>query len=51
LDAPVTFTALRWTAALRDLQAGMEPEQLRRKLGLSVSTWENTLERLRRVAV
>jgi site-specific recombinase XerD len=51
LDAPVNFTALRWTAALRDLQAGMDPGQLRRKMGLSVSTWEETLERLRRVAV
>jgi site-specific recombinase XerD len=51
LDAPVTFTVLRWTAALRDLQAGMEPDRLRRKMGLSGSTWENTLERLRRVAV
>ena len=51
LDAPVNFTAMRWTAALRDLQAGMAPERLRRKLGLSEMTWDRTLERLRRVAV
>jgi site-specific recombinase XerD len=51
LDTPVNFTALRWTAALRDLQAGMNPERLRRKMGLSPATWDDTLDRLRRVAV
>jgi site-specific recombinase XerD len=51
LNAPVNFTSLRWTTALRDLQAGMKLDQLRRKMGLSVSTWEETLERLQRVAV
>lgn len=51
LKMPVNFTALRWTAALRDLRAGMGPERLRRKLGLSRMAWPETLGRLRRLAV
>jgi len=50
---PVTlgFTVLRWTAALRDLQSGMPPEQLRLKMGLSELQWNETLALLRRLAV
>jgi site-specific recombinase XerD len=51
LTAPVNFTSLRWTAALRDLQARIKPSRLRRKLGLAEDTWERTLERLQRLAV
>lgn len=51
LKMPVNFSVLRWTAALRDFQSGMDPERLRRKLGLSVMTWTETLEQLRRLAV
>jgi integrase len=48
---PLGFSVLRWTAALRDLQGGMEPERLRLKMGLSVLQWKETLALLRRLAV
>ncbi len=51
LKMPITFTALRWTMTVRDLEKGMAPEQLRRKLGLSEMTWKETLERIKRVMV
>jgi integrase/recombinase XerD len=49
--ATLGFTVLRWTAALRDLQSGMPPEQLRLKMGLSELQWTETLALLRRLAV
>jgi len=45
----LSFEALRWTCAVRDLQAGMEADTLRRKLGLSCITWAETLEKLGRL--
>ena len=49
----LTFSALRWTAALRDLrQSGMPPDRLRLKMGLSaLQRWKETLALLRRLAV
>jgi len=44
------FNTLRWTAALRDLQSGIEPERLRRKMGLSEIQWEETLALLGQLA-
>ncbi|HDQ34914.1 MAG TPA: site-specific integrase [Chloroflexi bacterium] len=35
----LSFEMLRWTCATRDYVAGMEPEQLRHKLGLSEISW------------
>ncbi len=35
----LTFEMLRWTCAVRDHREGMEPEVLRRKLGLSEVSW------------
>jgi integrase len=49
--AMLSFSTLRWTAALRDLQGGMEPERLRFKMGLSALQWKETLALLRRLAV
>ena len=51
LKMPVNFTALRWTAALHNLQTKMDPDRLRRKLGLSAMAWPETLGRLRQLAV
>lgn len=45
------FTVLRWTAAVRELQNGMSPEQLRLKMGLSELQWPETLALLKRLAV
>ncbi len=49
LSRSVTFEMLRWTRALKDFKAGMEPEHLRRKLGLSRIRWvdfKETLDKL-----
>ncbi|HFD40835.1 MAG TPA: hypothetical protein ENJ31_13415 [Anaerolineae bacterium] len=36
----LSFEMLRWTCAVRDYRAQMEPDRLRRKLGLSKMRWE-----------
>jgi len=45
------FNTLCWTAGLRDLRQGMDPEWLRLKLGLSERQWKETLALLKRLAV
>jgi len=50
LAGGISFEMLRWTCALRDFRSGMEPEQLRRKLGLSQMAWEDTLPKLQALA-
>jgi integrase/recombinase XerD len=40
---------LRWTCALRDFRDGMEPEKLRRKLGLSKVQWGEMRRKIRRL--
>lgn len=39
LKKHISFDMLRWTCAVRDYRAGMEPEALRRKMGLSKVQW------------
>lgn len=46
LEGGITFEMLRWTCAVRDYQAGMEPDRLRRKLGLSAMSWQEMEPRL-----
>lgn len=46
----LSFESLRWTCALRDWQAGMAPDALRDKLGLSNSSWLQTSAKLRQLA-
>lgn len=43
LPGGISFEMLRWTCAVRDFKAGMEPDKLRRKLGLSEISWDDTL--------
>jgi integrase/recombinase XerD len=45
----LSFETLRWTCAVRDYQQGMDPDTLRRKLGLSRITWTDTEEKLRKL--
>jgi site-specific recombinase XerD len=45
----VSFEMLRWTCAVRDLQAGMDPTRLRKKLGLSQITWHETFDKLQKL--
>ena len=46
----VSFEMLRWTCAVRDFRSGMDPERLRKKLGLSKISWYETEEKLRKLA-
>jgi integrase/recombinase XerD len=46
----VSFEMLRWTCAVRDYRGGMGREHLRKKLGLSKITWEETEEKLKKLA-
>ena len=46
----VSFETLRWTCALHDWQAGMAPEAIRDKLGLSESSWLQTSAKLQQLA-
>ena len=39
LKKHISFDMLRWTCAVRDYRSGMEPERLRRKMGLSKVQW------------
>jgi len=45
----LSFETLRWTCAVRDFKAGMDPDALRRKLGLSHITWAETVEKLKKL--
>ncbi len=50
LSGGISFEMLRWTCAVRDFRAGMEPEHLRKKLGLSEIAWGDTLPRIQALA-
>ncbi|MBI3732155.1 MAG: site-specific integrase [Chloroflexi bacterium] len=51
LSEGVSFEELRMTAAVRDYKAGMAPETMRKKYGLSTITWNaETLPRIKQLA-
>lgn len=51
LTEGVSFEGLRMTAAVRDYKAGMAPETMRKKYGLSEITWKSeTLPRIKQLA-
>jgi integrase/recombinase XerD len=50
LPVTLSFETLRWTSALRCYKAGMEPDRLRRRLGLSLIAWRETAPVLERLA-
>lgn len=50
-DFLLSFAALRWTSALLDLRAGMEPDLLREKQGLSKVSWYETYAKLQALLV
>lgn len=50
LKEGVSFEALRMTCALRDYRAGMPPDKLREKLGLSPVTWRERLSKIKTLA-
>lgn len=49
LGEGVSFEMLRWTCALRDYRSGMDPDRLRKKLGLSQISWYDTEDKLRKL--
>ena len=50
LTKAVGFETLRWTCAVRDYRAGMPEERLRKKLGLTMISWRETSEKIRKLA-
>jgi site-specific recombinase XerD len=50
LPQGVSFEMLRWTAAVQDHRAGMRPDRLRQKLGLSEITWRDTFRKIKMLA-
>jgi site-specific recombinase XerD len=50
LTTPVSFECLRWTSAVRDHVAGVDPDRLRERLGLSHVTWRETLAKIKQLA-
>lgn len=46
----LSFETLRWTCAVRDYRAGMPPDRLRQKLGLSKISWRETGPKIARLA-
>ncbi|MFQ6014838.1 MAG: tyrosine-type recombinase/integrase [Anaerolineae bacterium] len=50
LSDGLSFETLRMTCAVRDYQSGMPPENLRKKLGLSLQSWRETFEKIQQLA-
>lgn len=50
LPMKISFEMLRWNCAVRDYQAGMEPNDIREKLGLSEASWTETFSKIKRLA-
>lgn len=50
LKEGVSFESLRMTCAVRDYKSGMPLETLRQKLGLSLITWQERAEKIKRLA-
>jgi integrase/recombinase XerD len=50
LSDGLSFEMLRWTCAVRDYQARMDSDHLRRKLGLSQMSWKETEPKIIRLA-
>jgi len=46
----ISFEMLRWTCAVRDYTAKMPSDKLRHKLGLSKISWQETSEKLKKLA-
>jgi integrase/recombinase XerD len=46
----ISFEILRWTSAVRDHKSGMLSDKLRQKLGLSKISWQETSEKLKKLA-
>jgi len=50
LDKHLSFDMCRWTSTLVDYRAGMEPERIRQKLGVSKIQWREVNMKLRQLS-
>jgi integrase/recombinase XerD len=50
IGVKISFEMLRWTCAVRDYRAGMPPQAIRDKLGLSDMSWRETFDKVKRLA-
>lgn len=50
IEHKISFEMMRWTSALRDYQAGVDPNAIREKLGLSRISWNETFRKIRQLA-
>ncbi len=46
----ISFEMLRWTSAVRDYRAEVDPNTIREKLGLSEISWHETFSKIRTLA-
>jgi integrase/recombinase XerD len=46
----ISFEMLRWTSAVRDFQAEVDPNTIREKLGLSEISWYETFAKIKKLA-
>jgi site-specific recombinase XerD len=49
IPAKLSFEMLRWTCAVRDYRAGVDPDAIRDKLGLSDISWYETHNKIKRL--
>jgi integrase/recombinase XerD len=47
IEPKLSFEMLRWTCAVRDYRADVDPELIREKLGLSRISWQETFAKIR----
>ena len=50
LEKHISFDMCRWTSALTDYRAGMDPDKIRQKLGISKIQWREIRSKLQRLA-
>jgi integrase/recombinase XerD len=50
LTKHLSFDMCRWTCALNDWKTGMDPDQIRQKLGISKIQWREISQKLRQLA-
>ncbi len=50
LDKHLSFDMCRWSSALQDYKAGLEPDRIRQKLGISQIQWREVRQKLQQLA-
>jgi integrase/recombinase XerD len=50
IPVKISFEMLRWTCAVRDYRAGIDPDAIRDKLGLSEISWYETHNKIKKLA-